>query len=161
MIRMVPRCYSVQILEVCPVLWYLDEKWLIFAPSLSPCLSVVPPTSSENNDSGNPSQVHAAIHTTSQQAHKLFGFMKDGAGKLFRNIKDSSSTVIQQVTRWVWVIRQLSHIQPTRKWLILYDFVLQCHTRIEETTFRYCLHHIENIGWADCHAGVCMRVCSN
>ena len=46
------------------------------------------------------SQVTTALQSTSQQAHKLFGFMKDGAGSLLKKIKDSSSTVAQQVARW-------------------------------------------------------------
>ena len=71
-----------------------------------PPLSAVPPTSqTDDNDSGNPSQVQSALQSTSHQAHKLFGFMKDGAGKLFKNIKDSSSTVINQVARWVGMKR--------------------------------------------------------
>ena len=40
------------------------------------------------------SSMSSALQSTSQQAHKLFGFMKDGAGSLIKNIKESSSKAL-------------------------------------------------------------------
>ena len=70
-------------------------------------------------DDDNPSQVHAALHSTSQQAHKIFGFVKDGAGNLFKKIKDSSSTVVQQVTRF-----DSYHVSIN---LVLYILIVHIH----------------------------------
>ena len=39
----------------------------------------------------------AALHSTSQQAHKFFGIMRGGAENLFRNIKDTSNKVLSSV----------------------------------------------------------------
>lgn len=36
----------------------------------------------------------SALQSTSHQAQKLFGFMKEGAGSLFKNIKESSSKAL-------------------------------------------------------------------
>ena len=36
--------------------------------------------------------------STSQQASKLFGFMKEGAGTFFKNFKDSSSKIIETIS---------------------------------------------------------------
>ncbi len=51
---------------------------------------------SESNDGGG--AMSAALQSTSQQAHKLFGFMKEGAGSLLKNIKDSSSKAISAMS---------------------------------------------------------------
>ena len=40
------------------------------------------------------SSMSSALQSTSHQAQKFFGFMKDGAGSLFKNIKESSSKAI-------------------------------------------------------------------
>ncbi len=40
------------------------------------------------------SSMSSALQSTSQQAQKLFGYMKDGAGSFFKNIKESSSKAI-------------------------------------------------------------------
>jgi len=42
--------------------------------------------------------VSAAFQSTSQQAQKIFGFMKEGAGSFFKNIKDSSSKAISAMS---------------------------------------------------------------
>ncbi len=36
----------------------------------------------------------AALQSTGQQAQKLFGYMREGAGNLFKNIKESSGKVM-------------------------------------------------------------------
>ena len=41
----------------------------------------------------------AAFQATSQQAQKLFGFVKGGAGSLIKNIKDTSNRVISSVQK--------------------------------------------------------------
>jgi protoporphyrinogen oxidase len=42
--------------------------------------------------------VTSALQSTSQQAQKLFGYMKGGAGSLFKNIKESSSKAISAMS---------------------------------------------------------------
>ena len=50
--------------------------------------------------SGGPSINAAAVfQATSQQAQKLFDFMKSGAGSLIKNIKDTSNRVISSVQK--------------------------------------------------------------
>jgi cyclin G-associated kinase len=74
---------------------------LLTLTNSAPHTSNAPPTiiqeADQQTDEGNPSQVHAALHSTGQQAQKIFGFVKDGAGNLFKKLKDSSSTVVHQV----------------------------------------------------------------
>ena len=43
------------------------------------------------------SNMSTALQSTSHQAQKLFGYMKEGAGSLFKNIKDSSSKMMSSV----------------------------------------------------------------
>ena len=40
------------------------------------------------------SSMSSALQSTSQQAQKFFGYMKDGAGSFFKNIKESSSKAL-------------------------------------------------------------------
>ena len=49
----------------------------------------------ESEDGGG---LSAAFQSTSQQAQKWFGYMKEGAGSFFKNIKESSSKVIHSMT---------------------------------------------------------------
>ena len=44
------------------------------------------------------SAVSSALQSTSQQAQKFFGFMKDGAGSFFKNIKESSSKALSAMS---------------------------------------------------------------
>ena len=55
---------------------------------------------SEGGDSeaGDGGAVSAALQSTSQQAQKLFGYMKDGAGSFLKNIKESSSKAINAMS---------------------------------------------------------------
>ncbi|XP_019852858.1 PREDICTED: cyclin-G-associated kinase [Amphimedon queenslandica] len=56
--------------------------------------SVSDPTESDSSGGINAA---SALHATSHQAQKLFGFMKGGAENLFKNIKDTSNKVISSV----------------------------------------------------------------
>ena len=59
------------------------------------CLGSSSGGGAESEDGGGMS---TAFQSTSQQAQKWFGYMKDGAGSLFKNIKESSSKVIHSVS---------------------------------------------------------------
>ena len=58
--------------------------------------SVSDPTESDSSGGINAA---SALHATSHQAQKLFGFMKGGAENLFKNIKDTSNKVISSVQK--------------------------------------------------------------
>ena len=89
-------------LNLCLLPLSLPLSTFVFTSSLLPS---APPTITQEGDlqtdEGNPSQVHAALHSTGQQAQKLFGIVKGGAGNLFKKLKDSSSTVVHQVAKSV------------------------------------------------------------
>ena len=44
------------------------------------------------------------LEQTAQQAQRLFGFVKGGAGNLIKNIKDTSSKMMQTVAGYVSVL---------------------------------------------------------
>ena len=55
------------------------------------------PEQTHSNVTQSDSGASAALQATTQQAQKLFGFMKGGAENLFKNIKETSSKVITSV----------------------------------------------------------------
>ena len=55
-------------------------------------------SSGEGTESEDGGGLSAAFQSTSQHAQKWFGYMKEGAGSFFKNIKESSSKVIQSMT---------------------------------------------------------------
>jgi len=74
-------------------------------PPSEPLLAVAPGSAHSDAPAGNveastdggSSGVSAAFQSTSQQAQRFLGFMKDGAGSLFKNIRESSSKVIHSM----------------------------------------------------------------
>lgn len=80
-----------------PLLFLSPSSFLLLpAPPLSSHFSSPSGEAAETStdSSSSSSGVSSALQSTSHQAQRFFGFMKDGAGNLFKNIRESSSKVI-------------------------------------------------------------------
>ena len=71
----------------------------------------------------------AVFQAMSQQAQKLFGFMKDGASSLIKNVKDTSNRVISRVHE-VSHITQIVVLNLNAKYALNYIHVLHVHVKI-------------------------------